>query len=93
MQTIKAQPGQTWVDLALQYVGDEERMFELCDLNGFGITDEIEPGVLLQCPDSDPKKRSIVNVLKVCSSMFFGVGNPAPEGIEYEAIELDFIVR
>ncbi|MBT1702965.1 hypothetical protein [Chryseosolibacter indicus] len=93
-RTAQAVAGQTWIDLAMQEVGDESRLFELCDLNDASITEEVEAGRVIQAMRVEQDKQNIVNVLRPLkpSSMYYKVGDPAPEGIEYWAIELDFIV-
>jgi hypothetical protein len=93
--TTKAFDGQTWVDLVLQQLGDEERLFEMCDKNDAGITDDIIPGATIQSPEFEASKKGIVNALKArrpASDLVVQLGEPLPEGIEYWAIELDFEV-
>jgi hypothetical protein len=92
--TVKAIAGQTWVDLAMQQLGDEERIFELCDNNKAGITDEVEAQKVIKFPSLASEKKRIVNILSVIkpSSMFYGTGDLAPDGIEFWAIEFEFLV-
>jgi len=92
--TVVAVPGQTWIDLVLQQLGDEERIFELCDDNDVGITDDLIAGTVINSPMVTIEKSGIVKALTLRkpASMFFGIDDPAPEGIEYWAIELDFEV-
>ena len=92
----KSEYGQTWVDLVLQQLGDEERLFELCDTNTAGITDDVIPGTVIQSPDFDQDKKSIVNVLKVnkpASDKVLAPGAIPEEGIEFWGIEFDFVVN
>jgi hypothetical protein len=91
---IKPVAGQTWVDMALQLTADESRVFELCDANSSGITDELQPTTFINGLTPEPSKRKMVNVLATLkpSSLHYKTGDPAPEGIEYWAIEIDFIV-
>lgn len=93
----KALNGQTWVDLVLQELGDEMRLFELCDLNDAGITDDLLAGAVIDCPDYESVKRNIVSTLRAskpasASYLTLGPGEPLEEGIEFWAIEYDFIV-
>ena len=44
MQTIKALPSQTLVDVALQTAGSTEALFDVALANGISITDDIVPG-------------------------------------------------
>lgn len=93
--TVKSLSGQTWVDLVLQQLGDEHRLFELCDMNGAGITDVINAGTIVTSPEAEPDKKRIVNILagrKPASSFVVTPGEDEPEGIEFWAIEFDFIV-
>jgi len=94
MLTTKTKNGQTWLDMTLQTLGDEGRIFELCDLNGVGITDDLAAGTEIETLEPETDKVSIVTLLKdrVPCSLQFGAGDPAPEGIEYWTIESDFVV-
>jgi hypothetical protein len=94
MPTTKTVAGQTWIDMCLQTFGDEIRLFDLCDLNNAGITDDLPDGSEIQIAEPDLDKiliTSLLNTLKP-SSLYYGTGNPAPGGIEYWAIEIDFEV-
>jgi hypothetical protein len=94
MRVIKALPGQTWVDIVFQELGDEERIFELCDLFNAGITDDIDLAMLMTMPDFDSRKKRIVQILRELkpSSEFYGVQDPEPGGIDFWAVEINFIV-
>lgn len=86
--------GQTWVDIVLQELGDELRLFELCDLNDAGITDDLAPSTVVQAPEADASKATVVNTLRARkpASIHYGTGDAQPEGIEFWAIEFDFVV-
>lgn len=92
--TVMSVAGQTWVDMAMQMLGDEERLFELCDANNAGITDDLAAETTITSLLIDDEKVAISNLLSRTkpSSLYFGVGNPAPGGIEFWAIEIDFEV-
>jgi len=94
IKSIRSLSGQTWVDLALQQLGDESRLFELCDLNGVGITDELIPGREVLYPDFDFDKKDSVNTLKRIkpASDQSLVEDDHGEGIEFWGIEFDFLV-
>jgi hypothetical protein len=95
MQSTKTQYGQSLIDIALQMLGDEERLFELCDLNDAGITECIEAGRDVIAPDFDVTKKQIVNTLKATNPASFVCEEPVEtilEGIGYWAIEFDFKV-
>lgn len=87
-------PGQTWADMAIQQLGDEERLFELVDDNGVGITDDLAPGTSIVSGRPAANKASIVKALALRKpgSLFKGIDDAALEGIEYWGIEVDFIV-
>jgi hypothetical protein len=92
----KSVAGQTWSDIVIQELGDESYLFDLADSNQVGITDDLAPSTKLNIPTvSNLSKQSIVSLLrdrKPCS-LYYGAGNPAPQGIEYWGIEIDFVVN
>jgi hypothetical protein len=91
----KAMYGQTWVDLVVQQLGTEERLFELTDLNGAGITDVLQAGTIVETPTLELDKKSIVNVMQLnrpASDKATNPGATVEEGIEYWAVEFDFTV-
>lgn len=86
--------GQTWTDLALQELGDEQRLFELCDANQAGITDDVAAGQLLNVPQADVGQRRTISYLKARRPASNRASTIAgtEEGIEFWAIEFDFTV-
>lgn len=95
MTTIKVLYNQTLADIAIQYLGDADRAVELAELNGVGISDELEAGQEMLIPDPDPESDNIVwtfrNQALAPSS---GDGEEhKPEGIDYWQLENDFIVQ
>lgn len=93
--TVRSLYGQAWIDIALQQLGTEERLFELCDLNGAGITDELAANTLISAPEPEPNVKRIISALqarKPSSLRTLAPGAELEEGIEFWAIELDFIV-
>jgi hypothetical protein len=92
--------GQTWFDIAMQELGDIERVVELAQANGRSITDALEAGEVLNVPAFDSTKRSIVQLFltqanKPASGDTSIVADPdtgGNEGIEFWALENDFIV-
>jgi hypothetical protein len=100
MTKVTVSYGQTWLDIAMQEMGDVERSIELAQLNGRSITDPLEAGEVLIVPDFDSAKKSIVQLLRNKAN------NPASgdtligadpdtggnEGIEFWALENDFVV-
>lgn len=93
---VKTVDGQTWIDLALQELGDEEGLFELCDLNGAGITDDVVAGTVIETPAHALDKQKVVNLLRVYRPASGGNqtpgGNLVEEGVEHWGIEFDFEV-
>ena len=91
--------GQTWLDIALQELGDMERAIELARLNNRSITDELQAGEELLVPDFDSQKRSIIQLFRnaanrPASGDTFIAADPdtVGEGIEFWALENDFVV-
>jgi hypothetical protein len=99
MHKVTVSYGQTWIDIALQELGDVERLVELALVNGRSLTDNLQAGEVLDVPDYDIAKRTLVQ-------LFTNIANkPASgetlitqdtvslgEGIEFWAIENDFVV-
>ena len=89
---ISVLQGQTIFDVAIQEFGSVEASYPLATLNGMSVTDDLVPGMLLQ-------KTSIVN--KIITSYYSdkalkpatgGVVVSSIGGIEYWAIETEFLV-
>jgi hypothetical protein len=99
MTKVTVSYGQTWLDIAMQELGDMERAMELALLNDRSITDELQAGEELIVPDYDLEKRSIIQLFrnaanKPASSDTFSAAEPdtTGEGIEFWALENDFVV-
>lgn len=97
MKAVKILDGQTIIDIAAQELGDLERSYEIAQMNGMNLTDELTAGEMIDVPDADISKRNII-------SLFADEANaPASdtpesstgilEGIDYWIIENDFIVQ
>lgn len=55
-------PGQTVIDIAMQYLGDAERVDEICTLNGMDLGIDLVAGESILIPDAvDRDKKAIVN--------------------------------
>lgn len=92
---VRSLNGQALIDLTLQQLGDEARLFEMADLNVLGITERITVGALFQCPEVESGKKRITNLLQVkppASSRAAVIPPPTEEGIEFWGIEFDFVV-
>lgn len=97
MQTILINEGQTLKDIATQYLGNAERVGEIALLNDINITDDLVIGAELLIPDVELDKASTINHFKKnnivpASSIDVAVGEEE-EGINYWAIEEDFIIQ
>ncbi|MDR0604592.1 MAG: hypothetical protein LBG80_09850 [Bacteroidales bacterium] len=56
MRTITVQERQTILDIALQYCGDVQSVFEIIELNDFSITEELKTGQAVVVTDTYNKK-------------------------------------
>ncbi|MCD7973985.1 MAG: hypothetical protein LUG18_15215 [Candidatus Azobacteroides sp.] len=92
MRNIIVRNKQTLFDLAIQYCGQAESVFDVALANGLSITDRLTPGETLKMPPVEKKR--IVE--------YFAVNQFIPateyeeiqlcEGIGCWYIEIDFIV-
>lgn len=60
--TVTVKRGQTILDIAIEYLGDAERIDELCSLNEIGITDDLAINQILLIPDIIQDKKNVVAV-------------------------------
>ncbi|MGN6604570.1 MAG: LysM peptidoglycan-binding domain-containing protein [Ginsengibacter sp.] len=94
MRTITVSEGQTLLDIAMQYCGDASVLFDIADLNGLEVTDDLVPGQQLLVPDAEIDKQAVADAFSdgiIPSSTDDNI-IPVDEGIEFWAIEDDFIV-
>lgn len=98
MTKVTVSYGQTWLDIAMQELGDTERALELAQLNGRAITDDLQSGEVLLVPDYDLEKRNIIQVFRNAANRpasgdtLSAEPDSTGEGIEFWALENDFIV-
>lgn len=59
--SIKVLQAQSLADIALQYCGTLQALFDIAVLNGLSITQELEPGQELELPDTDYGFKEVVN--------------------------------
>lgn len=91
MSKAIVQAGQTITDIALQYLGAEQAVYALAQLNALDVTEILVPGQELVLPAVQDKRTRRV----------FEDGGYVPatktdtlsEGIDYMGIEVDFIVE
>jgi LysM repeat protein len=99
MKQVIVLDGQTYLDIAIQELGDVERAFELALLNDATITDLLIAGQIIQVPSPAIDKTQIVKVLSApANKPSSGVSDIESEslvgqGIGYWAIGVDFIVN
>lgn len=95
MRQITINEGQCLLDISTQHLGDASKAFEMAFYNNIGITDEPAIGEILLIEDvaienkkmvADFENNSVVPASKKENSELLN------EGIEYWAIEEDFIV-
>lgn len=90
MANVTVKPGQTLLDISIQYLGTASAVAGLAQLNGLDMTATISAGQVLTLPDVSDKR--------VVKMLLEGGQVPATnlsgdlEGIEFWAIEYDNIV-
>lgn len=97
---IKILNSQTLQDIAIQYCGTLEALFDIALLNNISVTQELSPGQILNIPKVDYGFQEVVN--------YFSINKiePATEltkemisiiegntGIDYWSIENNFIIQ
>lgn len=90
----KIKAGQTINDIAIQQCGTAESRFDIALLNGMGITDALTPGqqiatggtVVFDVADYFRKYKLYP------SSAATQTADLAPQGVEFWAVEFDFVV-
>ena len=100
MKTVEVLDGQTLVDIAAQELGDIDRVFEIAQLNEMNITDELTAGQEILVPDFEISKGNMVDLFAdkanaPASSITESEGEDVvpQEGIDYWAIENDFVIQ
>ena len=95
MRHITVSEGQTLMDIAVQYLGDGERVFDIMELNGLELTDEPEPGTELLVPEVAIDKVRIAEVFSSRGLMPASMEEPEnePGGIDHWAIGYDLVVQ
>ncbi|MCT4590522.1 MAG: hypothetical protein N4A71_22030 [Carboxylicivirga sp.] len=93
---IRVSEKQSLFDVAIQKGGSFEAVMELAILNGLSITESLTPGQLLELPsviDNDVVNYySSKGIVPETTSTETEDSVPVLEGIDYWAIEVDFIV-
>ncbi|RXK57576.1 LysM peptidoglycan-binding domain-containing protein [Lacibacter luteus] len=95
---VKVLKNQTVSDLAVQYLGDAERVVELAALNNISTTEMLIPGQMIKMPVADIQKQRIVTVFNnpaTAPASYYQETNDQGEvleGIGYWIIQDDFKV-
>lgn len=91
MSKATVQAGQNLTDIAIQYCGNQQAVFEVASLNNLSVTDDLAAGVEVLIPDAYDKR--------VVKYFLDGQYFPATseelglEGIDYWGIEINFEVQ
>lgn len=96
-QIIKAGEGQTFLDIAMQYCGDALRADEIAVMNGMAVTADLQPGQDIEIPVVVIDKINVVAAFDerglIPASSDENFTGEVLDGIDYWAIEEDFIVQ
>lgn len=97
---INVLTGQSLFDLAIQELGSAEGVFILAEKADVSLTDDLQVGTLMNAP-ADPVDRQVAGYYRdnrICPATAItkdnvsGTGDILMEGIEFWALEYDFIV-
>lgn len=88
---------QSLLDIAISYGGNISVAFAIALENGISVTDDLQPGRLLAIPENIAQDVEIVNYYRSrgihpATAVSYQNVETQPEGIEYWAIEMDFVV-
>lgn len=95
---ITVQTRQSLFDIALQHCGFCEAAWDIAQLNGISLTDDIQPGTILQTPGVvKPRIVTLYQALRHIPATNITTEEIAEqiaggEGISFWAIGIDFIV-
>ena len=96
MEAVRVEPGQSLFDLALQHCGSVEALFSLAQANGLSPTEGLIAGAeVIVC---QPANRAVANLfavngIKPATSITKAEEQEIyQEGIEFWAIEEDFVI-
>lgn len=90
---------QSLLDMALQHCGSLEAAFDMAELNGLNLTDDLETGIDIAIPNAYNTKvvqHYTVNSIQPATAITAAEINSVlavGEGIEFWGIEYDFIVQ
>lgn len=97
---IQVLHNQTLLDVAIRYCGSVNALLDIAILNSVSVTANLQAGQFLTIPETDYGTKEIskyfeVNNIQPANALTLQQVNPNPEfsGIDYMAIENDFIVQ
>lgn len=91
MSSAVVKLGQTLEDIAVQYLGSEQAVFDLARLNGLALTASLLPGQVLQLPEvADRRVRKIF--LDGGYQPAVGEEDERPIGVGFWRVQVDFVV-
>jgi len=98
MNAVRVEPGQSLIDISLQHCGSVEALLELAQANGLSPTDTLTAGAAFAT--AAPSSRAVANLYAVngiipatAVTQAEELQTIADEGIEFWAIEEDFIIN
>jgi LysM repeat protein len=91
MSKAIVQAGQTLEDIAIQYLGSEQAVFELASINSLELTADLSAGQQLELPDVYDKQ--VRRVYERGGYQPAAGGDADLQGINYWIIEQNFIVQ
>ena len=96
--TTQPKNRQNLIDVALEHCGTFEAAMQMALLNGISLTDDLEPGVSLLTSEVE-KKRVVTNFQSLRHPPATGISSDEindiigiGEGVEFWAVEYDFVV-
>ncbi|HBL74253.1 MAG: hypothetical protein A2W90_18035 [Bacteroidetes bacterium GWF2_42_66] len=94
-KNIRVSVNQSLFDIALQSCGSVEAVFGIAELNGLAITDALAPGQELLVPE--PANKPVADYYKMKglrpATGIETLDELRDEGIDYWAVEVDFVVN
>jgi len=93
MKTVAVSPGQNIYDIAVQEYGSIEGILKFRENSEFSFTQDINPGDRIEVP-GEVVNRNVQEFLKLYPKIATGnnFSENILEGINYWAIEVDFVV-
>ncbi len=97
MDNVKVLDGQSLFDIALQRCGGIQAVFELADMNGLSITDQLEAGSEMEVPEATNREvlsyYTAKGIRPATDATTSAMDSLRDEGIDFWAIAVDFVVQ